>query len=221
MNSYLDALYAMSELLGALGENHWRNWIIQDIAEWEDRHSVAHHLSAYGGMGSFNDLGFEDVWLGSLFADLQSFCYYLARHAVGKVSISDVRDSMGKLDLEITGWRCLSCGYGALSEYQIDHFAARRAIREAVLDALENDQIREFARSVVNQKPLSNSNNTIVEWARRGGIHILEGSSRLRPCPSCKSNDTAIYRWRFSKQEGGKLVPSEDNLPLRHVQVSK
>jgi hypothetical protein len=71
-DAYLDALKAMHELLGALGEQHWRSWIAQDIEEWESRKSASHHLSAYGGMGSFNDIGFDDVWLDTLFQDLKA-----------------------------------------------------------------------------------------------------------------------------------------------------
>jgi hypothetical protein len=223
MNSYPDALYAMHELLGALGENHWRKWIAQDIAEWEDRHSVAHHLSAYGGMGSFNDVGFQDVWLGSCFDDLKSICYYLARHPVGKVNISAVRDSMSGLGLEISGCRCLSCGYGAVSTRDIDYFVARRVVRDAVLKALANDEIRELVRSIVDQRPSENSlsNNAVMDWLTKGDIHIREVSSWLRPCPSCNGDNTAVYRWQFSKQDGGKFVPSNDNLPIQHVRSSK
>ncbi|MGB8861030.1 MAG: hypothetical protein WCC60_17355 [Ilumatobacteraceae bacterium] len=40
----------------AAGEGHWLRWIEEDIVAWRERGSTAHHRSAYGGMGSFNDL---------------------------------------------------------------------------------------------------------------------------------------------------------------------
>jgi uncharacterized protein DUF6966 len=212
----------MHDLLGVLEESHWRNWIAQDIEEWEDRHSVTHHLSAYGGMGSFNDIGFEDVWFGSLFNDLQSACYYFARHPIGKLSMTALRDSMGSLGFEIAGWRCLACGYGAVSRRDIDYFVARRVIREAVLEAAADAKLRELVRSVVEKKPSNNtlSNDAIAGWVRNGGIEIRESSEWLRPCSACNSDDTAVYRWRFTKQDGGKFIPSADNLAVRGVKAS-
>ena len=35
---------------------NWIDWLEWDIQDWNQRREVAHHLRAYGGMGSFNDL---------------------------------------------------------------------------------------------------------------------------------------------------------------------
>lgn len=212
----------MHDLLGVLKESHWRNWIAQDIEEWETRHSVTHHLSAYGGMGSFNDIGFEDIWLGSLFDDLKSACYNFARHPIGKIAMTALRDSMGSIGVEIEGWRCLTCGYGAVSRRDIDYFIARRAIREAVLEAAADAKLREFVRSFVEKKPSNNalSNDTVAGWVRNGGIEIRASSEWLRACPACNSDDTAIYRWQFTKQDRGKFIPSADNLAVRGGKAS-
>ena len=35
---------------------NWIDWLERDIEDWTQRREVAHHLRAYGGMGSFNDL---------------------------------------------------------------------------------------------------------------------------------------------------------------------
>ena len=35
---------------------NWLDWLGRDIEDWTQRREVAHHLLAYGGMGSFNDL---------------------------------------------------------------------------------------------------------------------------------------------------------------------
>src|SRR5262252_8072180 len=124
MHPYLDALNAMRELLGALGETHWRSWIAKDIAEWEGSKSVSHHLSAYGGMGSFNDIGFEDVWRGTLFEDLQSACYHFAHHPTTRPDARKLEQAMGTIGFELSGWRCLACGYSVVSHRDIDYFIA-------------------------------------------------------------------------------------------------
>lgn len=40
------------------GENHWANWLEKDkvLLEKSDYYGIEHLLSAYGGMGGFNDL---------------------------------------------------------------------------------------------------------------------------------------------------------------------
>ena len=55
----------------------------RDIEDWTRRQEVAHHLRAYGGMGSFNDLpsirGNHDY----IFGFLKSVCYAFG-HLYGK-----------------------------------------------------------------------------------------------------------------------------------------
>src|SRR5260370_38616933 len=98
MYPYWDALNAMHGLLGALGEQRWRSWIAEDIREGETRKSVQHHLSAYGGVGSFNAIMFpEDVWLGTLFDDLRGACFHLTPHPLGRCSLTACVPSMGNI----------------------------------------------------------------------------------------------------------------------------
>lgn len=217
MHPYPDALYAMHDLLGALGEQHWRSWIAQDIDEWETRKSVGHHLSAYGGMGSFNDIVFEDAWLGTLFDDLKSACNYFAHCPTAKPDGRALERSMGSVGFELSGWRCLVCGYGVVSEQNIDYFVARRVIRKLILAEATRTRLLGFVRSVVSERPSDSvfSRDNVAAWITASGLHVREGNEWLRPCPSCGSADTAVYRWSLVNERGYRFVPSEDNLPLR------
>lgn len=62
---------------------NWIDWLERDIQDWTQHREVAHHLHAYGGMGSFNDLpdmrGNHDY----IFGFLKSVCYAFA-HLYGK-----------------------------------------------------------------------------------------------------------------------------------------
>ena len=62
---------------------NWIDWLERDIQDWNQRREVAHHLRAYGGMGSFNDLpgmrGNHDY----IFDFLKSVCYAFG-HLYGK-----------------------------------------------------------------------------------------------------------------------------------------
>lgn len=217
MHPYSDALNAMHDLLGALGEQHWRAWIAEDIDAWESSKSVSHHLSAYGGMGSFNDIGFQDVWLGTVFSDLKSACFYFAHHPTAKPDLSALERSMGTVGFELSGWRCLACGYGVVSRRDIEYFIAHRIIRQRILTEAGQTRLREFVQSVIRTRqtdPVFTSER-VAAWADASGLHIRDSNDWLRPCPKCGGNDTAVYRWLLVDKEGHCFVPAHDNLKLR------
>jgi len=51
-------LEQIAHLLVTHGEQHWSAWITRDVTAIKkyDANGIVHFLSAYGGMGSFNDL---------------------------------------------------------------------------------------------------------------------------------------------------------------------
>ena len=55
---YTEALICLRSILQADHPEfkNWIDWLERDIQDWNQRREVAHHLRAYGGMGSFNDL---------------------------------------------------------------------------------------------------------------------------------------------------------------------
>jgi hypothetical protein len=56
--SLIETLTELSSLLRQHDEQHWASWIDSDLRRIGsgDLNGVTHLLSAYGGMGSFNDL---------------------------------------------------------------------------------------------------------------------------------------------------------------------
>ena len=220
MQPYPDALNAMYELLGALGEQHWRSWIAQDISEWENSNSVRHHLSAYGGMGSLNDVTFEDIWLGTLFDDLKSVCYYFAHNPKSKPDQRALKSSLGNTGFELSGCRCLDCGYAAISDREIDYFIARQVIRQRILEEAARTRLREFVRTVIHSPPSDPllSHQKIVDLIASSGVQLRRCNDWIRPCPNCGSEDTCVYSWLFA---GDALVPAEGNLPLKKATFKK
>ena len=55
---YTEALACLRSILMADHPElqNWIDWLERDIQDWTQRREVSHHLRAYGGMGSFNDL---------------------------------------------------------------------------------------------------------------------------------------------------------------------
>ena len=91
MTTYYQVLISLEYLLDKVGEKRWRDWIHQDIELWNTQRDVSHHLSAYGGMGSFNDIvicvqnGYkttkqQEPWLNNLFEILKGLCFNLAHN---------------------------------------------------------------------------------------------------------------------------------------------
>jgi hypothetical protein len=218
LHPYLDALKAMHHLLDALGEHHWSSWISEDIDEWENHRSTQHHISAYGGMGSFNDMAFDDVWLATLFDDLKSSCYYFAHHVRDKPDIASLERSMGNHGFELGGWRCLVCGYGVVSSRSIDYFIARRIIRQRILAAAEHTQLRELVDSVIRSRPVDKTLTTerVANWIEESGLHIRDSNDWVRPCPSCGSDNTAVFGWLPSNESIHPFAPAPWNLSLQN-----
>jgi hypothetical protein len=213
--TYLEALDATQRLLKSQNETHWRNWILRDIDEWKSSHSVSHHLSAYGGMGSFNDIGFENPWIHYLFDDLKSACFFLARHPSHKAEANSIRPSMGNVGFNLQGWRCLACDYQVVSSYDIERFIACKIIREEILTALDSGLLEQLVESVIQQPPSHKifTPAAVAIWAQRSGIELRHEKGWLRPCPKCKGNDTAVYRWNLIEDGDFYFEPSTANLP--------
>ena len=53
---YKTTLEILAEILKEENYDHWAKWMQEDIKLWEINKNTEHHLRAYGGMGSFNDV---------------------------------------------------------------------------------------------------------------------------------------------------------------------
>ena len=85
---YKISLEIVYRLLKESGNYHWANWIQKDIHLWTTEKRVDNHLSAYGGMGSINDLsvgGSETIgiWKNRIFDTTKNLTWSLAK---GKIS---------------------------------------------------------------------------------------------------------------------------------------
>jgi hypothetical protein len=130
---------------------------------------------------------------------------------------------MGTNGFDLTGWRCLACGYSVVSQRDITHFIAYRVIRKQILAEAQRAQLHEFVRSVIHCPPHDEflTRDSVNNWVTKSGLHIREDNGWLRPCPSCNGNDTAVYRWLLVEEGDYRFVPSHENLPLRSSATSK
>ncbi len=104
---YTEALICMKSILQADYSEfkNWIDWLERDIQDWIQYREVAHHLRAYGGMGSFNDLPSMRGNHDYIFRFLKSFCYAFG-HLYGIVRSPIIFEHMEEWDLSMT---CLVC----------------------------------------------------------------------------------------------------------------
>jgi hypothetical protein len=109
MTPYENCLLAIERLLSTVGVNYWADWIRRDIQDWQNSRDTSHHLSAYGGMGSFNDIWIcrenshnvtepQEPWVQSLFEWLKAVAFYLAEHPQDEVSAQELQEAIGCYD---------------------------------------------------------------------------------------------------------------------------
>jgi len=115
MTHYEHSLRAMEYLLTTVGEEHWAKWVRDDIEKWTSAGDTSHHLSAYGGMGSFNDVGIcrgnqhkvtdaQEPWASALFEWLKAVCYYLAKHPNKRITAGSLKKAVSRYDSILAGF---------------------------------------------------------------------------------------------------------------------
>ena len=75
METYLKVLHILKNLLIAGDYPFWADWMQQDIDLWNTKQETDHHLHAFGGTGSFNDVNLNDntalaLWKNALLGNL-------------------------------------------------------------------------------------------------------------------------------------------------------
>jgi uncharacterized protein DUF6966 len=109
MTPYENCLRAIERLLSATGVTYWPDSIRRDILDWQNSWDTSHHLSTYGGMGSFNDIWIcrenshnvteaQEPWVNSLFDWLKGVAFYLAKHPNDNVSAQELKSNVGRYD---------------------------------------------------------------------------------------------------------------------------
>jgi Domain of unknown function (DUF6966) len=109
MTPYENCLWAIERLLSATDVTYWPDSIRRDVQVWQLFRDTSHHLSTYGGMGSFNDIFIcrdkghsvteaQEPWVNSLFDWLKSVVFYLANDPKDAVSAQELEDNVGCYD---------------------------------------------------------------------------------------------------------------------------
>lgn len=194
----------------------WANWMTEDIDNWEKNQNTEHHLRAYGGMGSFNDvvIGNQDsegLWQGRIFGILQSLAYGLASGD----ALEDILSRINSTSTQISGWRCQDCGAARINAIDIERFVCANILPQLFINHLKDNKLAKVldTNKLLSSEEVSNKKATIEQLLRRASIEIASDNNWLWTCPKCGSSKVCSYRWEIINNET-TIIESDDNLEI-------
>ncbi|MFH1423121.1 MAG: hypothetical protein ABIH42_10470 [Planctomycetota bacterium] len=223
---YVNALEALIELLSRSGAFFWCNWMREDIDNWRKNKDLSHHLTAYGGMGSLNDLIIckinnhsvtrnQEPWINAVFSGLTSITYLIA-HSVqrGHNTTGWIRVFREEMDLPciMSGELCEKCGCKYAVENMLTASAAKRWAQTAVPFAVSQSNGIELVRRIFNHETDTEIKNSLEEFksaVEKTGLTILPSSFDCRS-DACASCGQICWRTTYWKAVGSPLKLIEE-----------
>ncbi len=216
---YKTTLEILAQILQEENYDHWANWMQEDIKLWETDKSVEHHLHAYGGMGSFNDviIGGNDnkgIWKAHIFGHLQTLAYSLAKGDYIE-SILEGISSRNNTN-EISGWRCRNCGDARMTDRDINIFIAHYFIPKLFVNYVQENRLNEVVNihKLIDSEGVIDKKNQIKSLIQSSNIILNLDDKWLWACPKCGSTEICAYRWNVT-EDGTKLTEGDDNLEIK------
>jgi hypothetical protein len=213
---YKTALAILAKILQEENYEHWAKWMQEDIKLWEKDKSIEHHLHAYGGMGSFNDVVIggnnnEGIWKGHIFGHLQTLAYSLAKGD----TLDSILKSISNLHYsnELSGWRCRNCGDARMTDREINLFIANYFIPKFFVKFVQGDRLNEVTDilKLIDSEDVINKKVQVKSLIQQANITLNPDDNWLWTCPKCGSADVCAYRWVLVG-DVTELVEVEDNL---------
>ena len=215
---YKISLEMLIQLLHGEGYENWEKWLSEDIRLWETEKSTEHHLGAYGGMGSFNDvqLGRNDlvsIWKNKLFGAVQTLAYNFAKGNISTVPLDET--FYGYDSKEISGWRCRDCGEAKIKKRNIEIYVSSVFLPKFFVEYIKKDKLIEILdlEKVINSEEIIQKRKDIETLVQNSEIELSDSAEWLWTCPTCKSNETCNYRWILTENDT-KLIEANNNLDL-------
>lgn len=231
MEKYIKSLKALYYLFKLTEVEAWETWIEKDLA-LASIGDVSHHLSAYGGMGTINDLWIcvgnghkisknQEPFVQYLFEDLKAICFTLANNYIKSTSKEINRNIMWGKPKYIQGCRCLSCGHGEITRNDILNYILPELIGAIVLKAFNDDELIKCVDTILNMDVygLESEMEMMQELVKNAKItYIHDYKTRMNSCPHCGKKDIAVYRWEIKENffKIQSLIASKDNLKVKN-----
>ncbi len=216
---YKISLNLLIKILKDSGYDNWINWLTEDIRLWEMERTTEHHLQAYGGMGSFNDvvIGNNDtmgLWKGSVFGSIQTLAYSLAKGDNAPLN----KDFYQYQSNEISGWQCRVCGHAIINARNVEIYIASYFIPKFFAKYLKEDHLPEIldVEKMVLSEEVTQKRQAIESLIKNTGITFSETNDWLWTCPKCGSGEVCSYRWLINN-DASILTEADDNLEIKKL----
>jgi hypothetical protein len=219
---YKISLGILKQLLEESDNSHWANWISEDIQLWESKKDVKHHLGAYGGMGSINDLfvGGTDklgIWNNQVFDTIKNLSWNLAKQRFDSAPTTLEFYKYG--NGQLSGWRCRNCGYSRLDENNIEQYLSFKYLPLLITDLISKNQLQNLLpiSHWIDTEEIESERIRIKDYLIKSEIEVSKFQSWLKACPKCESDDICVYRWEWNDIEK-TIIESKDNLKIKKSQ---
>ena len=216
---YKTALETLYKILKEANEDFWANWIQEDIHLWQTQKSVEHHLHAYGGAGSFNDIpmgtnDLEGIWKSKIFGTVQTLSYSLAKGDSLETILNGIQSNNSK---EISGWRCRNCGAASINFRDIELYISSFFIPKIFVDFVKNDKLIDIieTKNILISEEIIQKRQAIESLVKNSTITLASNNNWLWACPKCASTEVCAYRWLVLDNDR-KLMEADDNLEIKH-----
>ena len=216
---YKKTLEILAQILKSEQYDHWANWMLEDIKLWETTKSVEHHLHAYGGMGSFNDIvvGANDqagIWESRIFGNLQTVAYSLAKGDALETILEGI--SHRPLNNEISGWRCRNCGDAQINDRDVEFYIVNKFIPKFFVEYIREDKFDEVMNipKLADSEEVTKKREGLKYLLKDANITLNPNTNWLWTCPKCRSSEVCVYRWNVL-EDTFELVEGNDNLEIK------
>ena len=215
MDTYRKILLLLKYLLHKSDNANWEEWIDKDIYEWDTSNSTSHHKSAFGGMGSINDLsvgaqGKIGTWENNMFDFLKNISWTFA--AKNKIQFPV------KTSDRIEGTICRDCSCAGISESGIERYLSNRHLPAIIASLLLTDQYSRLTdiEALTNNVEVAEDRQKILAALTRINIHFTKTDNWWNTCPDCNSTNTCVYVWTIANSgDTLDLIPGKNNLPVK------
>jgi hypothetical protein len=220
---YKTTLTILAKILQEENHEHWAKWMQEDLKLWETDKSVEHHLHAYGGMGSFNDVTIggndnEGIWKGHIFGHLQNLACRLAKGDTLESILKSISNQ--HRSNEISGWRCRNCGDARMTDREINLFIANNFIPKFFVKFVQEDRLNEVndILKLIDSEEVMDKKSQVKTLIQQANIILNPDDNWLWTCPKCGSSEVCVYRWVLVGDDEG-LIEGRDNLSYLNKKV--
>ncbi len=219
---YKISLQILYQLLSNSGNNHWSNWLSEDLHLWETKKDTKHHLGAYGGMGSLNDVfvgknNKTGAWENHLFEVIKNLAFNLASNKINTAPTDPNFYKYG--NKELTGWICWNCNYQRIEDIEIEDYLARKLTLTIISELIKSNKLSELlpVNNWIKNSELEEERNQLKSRLKLSNIDIYANGLWLNTCSKCSSNNVSVFRWVVN-EETNEIIESNTNLKKKKSQ---